>query len=75
MKDKRVIEKWSSEIEIKALKPSGFLKVHQDMREVMAHSIKEKEIENEGLKKRIRKMEEALTPKPLLEKPLVVMVP
>jgi hypothetical protein len=42
MKDKKVIEKWSFEVEIKGLKPSGVLKVHQATGEALAHSITER---------------------------------
>jgi hypothetical protein len=38
MKDKKVTGKWSSEIEVKGLKPSGVLKFHQATGEALAHS-------------------------------------
>jgi hypothetical protein len=56
------------------LKPSGVLKVHHATREDMAFSITEKEIENKRLKKRIRELEEALTPNMLFVEPLAMMV-
>jgi hypothetical protein len=74
MKDKNVTEKWSSEVEVKGLKPLGLLKLHQAMGESLAHSIIEYEIENERLKKRVSELEEALTLKPLFEKPLAMML-
>jgi len=45
------------------------------MGESLAHSITEQEKENERLKKRVRELEEALTPKPLFLETLVVMIP
>jgi hypothetical protein len=59
------MNKWSYEVEVKGLKPSGFLKFHRAMGEALAHSIMEQEIEKERLKKRMRELEYALSPKPL----------
>jgi hypothetical protein len=38
-KDKKVTEKWSSEVEIKCLKPSGVLKGYEATGEFLAQSI------------------------------------
>jgi hypothetical protein len=75
MKDKKVTEKWSSEVEVKGLKPSRVLKFHQAMGEALAHSIIKQEIENEILKKRVRELEDALSLKPLFAEPLAMIVP
>jgi hypothetical protein len=74
MKDTKVTKKWSSTVEVEGLKPSRALKFHQAMGESLSHSITEQEIENEILKKTIRELEDALNPKPLFAKPLVMMV-
>jgi hypothetical protein len=75
MKDTKVLEKLSYEVEIKGFKPSRVLKVHQDTGDTLAHSITKREIKNERLKKRVRQLEEALTQKMLFAKPLAMMVP
>jgi hypothetical protein len=41
MKDEKVMEKWSYEVEVKGFKPSRVLNFHQDMGESLAHSITE----------------------------------
>jgi len=65
MKDKKVTDKRSSEVEFKGLKYSRVLKFHQAMGEALAHSITEHEIKNEKLKKRVKELEDALSLKPL----------
>jgi hypothetical protein len=75
LKDKRVTRKWSSEIEVKGLRPSRVLIFHQAMGEALAHSITEQELENTKLKKRIRELKVSLSPKPLFAEPLSMIVP
>jgi hypothetical protein len=74
MKDKKVIGKWISKIEGKRFKPSWVLKFHQVVDDALAHSIIEKEIENESLKKRVMELEVTISLNPLFVEPLAMMV-
>jgi hypothetical protein len=59
IKAKNVVKKLIFEVECKSL----------------SHSIREQEIDNERLKKRVREIEDALSTKPLFAEPLAKMVP
>jgi hypothetical protein len=75
VKNKKVTEKWSSEVDVSIVGPSGILKLHLTIGDALAHSITEQELENIRLKKRISELEDALSPRPLFVEPLSIMVP
>jgi hypothetical protein len=65
LKNKKVAEKWNSEIDIVGVKPSKVLEFHQATGDALKYSIDEQEKENLVLKRRIKELEDALLPKPL----------
>jgi hypothetical protein len=75
MKDKKVMGKWISKIEVKGLKSSRVLKFYQATNDALAHLITEQELENEILKNRVRELEFSLSPKRIFVEPLAMPVP
>jgi hypothetical protein len=75
VKNKKVTEKWNSEVDVSGVGPSGILKLHLTTGDALSHSITEHELENIRLKKRISELEDALSPRPLFAEPLSIMVP
>jgi hypothetical protein len=75
MKNKKVVEKWNSEIDIVGVKPSKVLEFHQATGDALKYSISEQEKENLILKKIIKELEDALFPKPLFVEPISTIRP
>jgi hypothetical protein len=65
VKNKKVIQKWTSEVDVLGVRPSRLLKLHFTIGDALAHSISEQELDNVKLKRRISELGDALNPKPL----------
>jgi hypothetical protein len=63
LKNKKVVEKWNSEIDIQGVKPSKVMEFHEATREALKYSIDEIEKENLILKERVKELENACTAK------------
>jgi hypothetical protein len=70
LKNKKVVEKWNSKIDIEGVKPSKVFELHRATWDALKYSIDKQEKENFILKKRINKLEDALFPKPLFVEPI-----
>jgi hypothetical protein len=75
LKNKKVVEKWNSEIDLQGVKPSKVMQFHEATREALKSSINEIEIENQILKEKIRELENALLLKPLFVEPIATIQP
>jgi hypothetical protein len=65
VKNKKITQKWNSEVDVSGVNPQGLLKLHITTGDALAHSISEQELENIRLKRRISELEDTLSPKPL----------
>jgi hypothetical protein len=64
-----------SEVDLKDMRPSQIYKVHRETGDALDDSINDMEAENVKLKERIRELENALMPLPILESPLSMVKP
>lgn len=62
-----------SEIEIRNVKPSDIMELHQATSEALAHTMDNQESEKTRLDHRIVELEAALSPCPLFTKPLAIV--
>jgi hypothetical protein len=67
--------KYHSEINLRNMQPSQISRIHRATRDALDDSIRGLEAENAKLKDRIKELEEALIPIPLLSSPLAITVP
>jgi hypothetical protein len=73
MKNKK--GKYRSEVDLRDMRPSQISKIHRANMDALDDSIGDLEAENTKLKERIRELEDALMPLPLLASPLSIVRP
>jgi hypothetical protein len=64
-----------SEVELRDMQPSRISKIHREIGDALDESIGGLEAENTKLKERIKELEDALMPLPLLSSPLTIVRP
>lgn len=75
LKNKKVVEKWNSEIDLHGVLPSKIMQFHEVVGEEFKSSIGEVEIENWLLKERIKELDISLRSKPNFFKPTATIQP
>jgi hypothetical protein len=75
MKNKKVFEKWKSQIDFQGVAPLKIMQFHEANRKALKQSIFYIDKENSFLKERIKELEKALIPKPLFVEPLNAIQP
>jgi hypothetical protein len=74
-KNKKIHEKWNSELDFQGVPPSKVMEFHEATGEALKYSIGDLENENAILKEKVRELESALMPPPLFSSPITTIQP